>query len=168
MLGSHRLQDKGAFMYDEVMRVPFLVSWPGETRPAVYETSVSQVSLLPTLLEIAGIPPRSDFDMPSLAESFQGQQSPVEQPVYGEYNRFFGQNYPVRMVVDGHWKYVHYFGPEPELFDLAVDPGETVNLVQSATHQEELLRMQGLLETWMAASGDVYHIDQELVADFAS
>ncbi|MEM7132227.1 MAG: sulfatase-like hydrolase/transferase [Chloroflexota bacterium] len=168
MLGSHRLQDKGAFMYDEVMRVPLLVNWPGEASPAVYETPVSQVSLLPTLLEIAGIPPRSEFDMPSLAESFLGQHSPAEQPVYGEYNRFYGQSYPVRMVVDGRWKYVHYFGPEPELFDLEDDPGETVNLVGSATHQEELRRMQGLLETWMAASGDVYQFDQEIVADFAS
>ena len=164
MLGSHRVQDKGAFMYEEVMRVPLLVNWPGEVAPAVYDAPVSQVSLLPTLLEIAGIPTRAPFDMPSLATSFLGREPPAERPVYGEYNRFFGQEYPVRMVVDGSWKYVHYFGPEAELFDLAADPGERENLAGSPAHQGELLRMRQLLESWMAASGDRYRVAEDVVA----
>lgn len=160
MLGSHRLQDKGAFMYEEVMKVPLLVNWPKEASSAVYDKPVSQVSLLPTLLEIAGISPHSDMDMPSLATSFLGQQAPPDEPVYGEYNRFYGQLYPVRMVTDGSWKYVHYFGPEAELYNLDSDPGEVENLINWATHQDELKRMRSLLADWMQQSHDVFQMDQ--------
>ena len=160
MLGSHRVQDKGAFMFDKVMRVPLLVNGPGKSAPGVYDTPVSQVSLLPTLLEIAEIPMRSAMDMPSLAESFVSEQSPPDEPVYGEYNRFYGSLYPVRMVVDGPWKYVHYFGPEDELFNLDSDPHEMENLINSEAHQADLGRMRGLLADWMERSDDVFQMDQ--------
>ena len=160
MGGSHRLQDKGAFMYEEVMKVPLLVHWPGKVTNARYKTPVSQVSLLPTLLELADIPFRSEMDMPSLAESFMGQKTPRKQPIFGEYNRFYGQLYPVRMVVDGVWKYVHYFGPEGELFDLSNDPGEMNNLVNSSSHEDILVRMQLLLADWMRKSGDVFEMEK--------
>ena len=142
------------------MKVPLLVHWPGKVTNARYKTPVSQVSLLPTLLELADIPFRSEMDMPSLAESFMGQKTPRKQPIFGEYNRFYGQLYPVRMVVDGVWKYVHYFGPEGELFDLSNDPGEMNNLVNSSSHEDELRRMQLLLADWMRKSGDVFEMEK--------
>ena len=57
-------------------------------------------------------------------------------------------------------KYVHYFGPEAELYNLDSDPGEEENLINSAPHQRELTRMRGLLADWMRQSNDVFQIDQ--------
>ena len=38
------------------------------------------------------------------------------------------------MVADARWKYHHYVGYEPELFDLENDPEEAVNLAGDLAH----------------------------------
>ena len=163
MIGSHRIQDKGAFMFEEVMCVPLIVNWSAQIAPAVYDTPVTLLSLLPTLLDIAQISPRARLDGSSLHASFLAQAAPPDEPIYAEYNQFFGELYPVRMIRHGRWKYVHYFGPEPELFDLQEDPGEMHNLVHSPEHQQVMQQLRDQLGTWMVANNDPFHIDQAVL-----
>jgi hypothetical protein len=104
-------------LYDEVLRVPLLVKWPGGDRGgSVNEVLTSSVDLAPTLLARAGL---STGDLPGT----DLHQRSGDEPVYS--------GTLSRVVVDGRFKGV--FGGEfdlRELYDLAADPGETANLVQ--------------------------------------
>ena len=55
---------------------------------------------------------------------------------------------------------MHYFGPEGELFDLNADPGEVNNLINSSSHEDDLVRMQALLADWMGKSSDVFQMEK--------
>lgn len=56
-LGDHGLLTKSPAMYDCLTRVPLIVSWPARFTPKEISTQlVSQIDLLPTLLEAAHIP----------------------------------------------------------------------------------------------------------------
>ena len=48
----------GAALYDEIVNVPLILSAPGRLDPAVVATQVRSVDLMPTLLELAGLPAR--------------------------------------------------------------------------------------------------------------
>ena len=48
----------GATLFDEIVQVPLILSAPGRLEPAVVESQVRSVDLMPTLLELAGLPAR--------------------------------------------------------------------------------------------------------------
>ena len=48
----------GAALFDEIVQVPLILSAPGRLEPAVVESQVRSVDLMPTLLELAGLPAR--------------------------------------------------------------------------------------------------------------
>lgn len=48
----------GATLYDEIVHLPLIVSAPGRIEPGVVESQVRSVDLVPTLLELAGLPAR--------------------------------------------------------------------------------------------------------------
>ena len=48
----------GATVYDEIVEVPLVLSAPGTIEPGVVESQVRSIDLMPTLLELAGLPAR--------------------------------------------------------------------------------------------------------------
>ena len=57
MFGSHCLYGKGPCMYEEIVRIPFIVRWPTMSPVgAVSKEPVSHIDLVPTLLEYFGLP----------------------------------------------------------------------------------------------------------------
>ena len=55
--GEHNMFGKGGVYYDSLVRVPYLVSWPGGGVPqgAVDDSPVSTIDLLPTILQLSGV-----------------------------------------------------------------------------------------------------------------
>jgi choline-sulfatase len=49
------------------------------------------------------------------------------------------------MIRDGRWKYVHYVGYEPQLYDLESDPHETTDLGTSSEHAEVIAHCESKL-----------------------
>ena len=76
--------------------------------------------------------------------------------MFSEYNRFYGEHFPVRAIITDNFKYVHYFGPEGELFDRRNDPYEMENLLYSPAHFAVLRELQRQLFTHMSRSRDPY------------
>jgi arylsulfatase A-like enzyme len=62
--------------------------------------------------------------------------------------------YSQRMVRDRRWKYVWNATAEDELYDLAHDPGEIINLATYPQAQAELGRLRGRMIMWMEQTQD--------------
>jgi choline-sulfatase len=124
-LGDHGERDHGIFLYDSVLRVPFLVRVPNLTPRRVGEV-VRLTDVMPTVLELLGIP-APESDGVSLAGLMRGTEQDLDLEAYAEslYPRHFGWS-PLYAVRQGRYKFIE--APRPELYDLQRDPFETRNL----------------------------------------
>ncbi|RQH02561.1 sulfatase-like hydrolase/transferase [Natrarchaeobius oligotrophus] len=131
MLGNHGLLWKGPFMYDDVLRVPLLVSHPsiesGET-----DSLVSLADLPPTLAELAGCSFPAETPGQSFAPILFGERSDHRSTVYAEYltdESTFGANpdHPIFMVRGKRYKYAVTDGQGEVLYDLDDRPAEIHN-----------------------------------------
>ncbi|MFE2106110.1 sulfatase [Kitasatospora sp. NPDC059463] len=152
--GAHGWNQKWA-LFEESVRVPFLVSGPGSTPGKVSDRLVSTgPDLLPTLGDLAGIPLP-----PGLPGRSVRAPEPRETVVVETRWELPGFNNALgRMIRDGRHKYVCYaWGDHREqLFDLAGDPGEMVNLAVDARHAALLDRFRTLLAGHCARTGDPF------------
>lgn len=122
-LGTRGLWGKST-LYQESVGVPMIVAGP-QVAPGVCSTPVDLLDLFPTILEGAGLDPRPEMaDRPGQS-LFRLAASPPDpdRVVFSEYHAA-GSNSAGFMVRQGRWKYHHYVGHRPELFDLVADPEE--------------------------------------------
>lgn len=145
MLGDHDFFRK-AVGYEGSARVPLIVAdpdarrrrSPGERRR--HDGVVELRDVMPTLLDLAGLPARATCDGKSLAAVVRGSSGePVREWLHGEHV-YFGQS--LQWITDGRVKYLWASGwGTEELFDLEADPHEMANLAEDPAHA-------GLLELW--------------------
>lgn len=132
-LGEHGELTHGLLLYQDCLHVPVIL-WAPAVLPAgsVVTTPVSLVDLAPTLAGILGVsfeeaaqPPVDGHD---LSGSLLAGKEPAPEDVYAEsyYAKTFGWS-PLVALRRGSLKYIE--GPDPELYDLAVDPAEANNLL---------------------------------------
>lgn len=156
MAGAHRLMGKGPFCYEESVRVPLIVRWPGRVPRGVNTQSLAQtVDLLPTLLDLAGIAPSSEYLpgkslKPILLDSphtrvndhvlmAYGMSIAAMVSEYAAYGATLPADYsPVpwkfHAIFDGTFKYARYFedgttDEDEEFYNHAIDAPELRNLV---------------------------------------
>lgn len=115
------------FLYEGGLRVPLLVRWPGHV-PAgrVIDAPVINSDWTPTLAEFAGADTSDIPDGVSLAKLMQGGDAPPRR-LFWHFPHYTNQGgRPGGAVREGDWKLVlHYEDQRAELFNLALDPGET-------------------------------------------
>jgi arylsulfatase A-like enzyme/cytochrome c-type biogenesis protein CcmH/NrfG len=123
----HAEQGHGMFLYDETVLVPLAVSGPRSLRGAIVDAPVRTVDLFPTILALSGLPGGGEGPGTSLAETVIRLARPVPRPGFAETMApwdEFGWS-PLYSVRNGRWKWIE--APAPELYDLNLDPGESVN-----------------------------------------
>jgi arylsulfatase A-like enzyme len=182
MMGSHRLLAK-CVMFEEALRVPMMIRLPGGRGGCRVTGPVSQVDLVPTLLDLMGAPVPGNLQGESLRGALEGGRRSGERSVFIEWNGsdtgVIGdrperlhlpdrlQNVvpmdavadavsaPVRTVVthDG-WKLNVGRRGEHELYNLAADPGETENLFGREKHASTVDRLSGMIRRWQKRTGD--------------
>ena len=141
MAGSHGYLSKGAYMYDEIYRVPMLFKPPGGTdvRRASQPVNLMDVTATVTHL-MAGEEVRDigsgEMDGRSMVGLAQGETEWYKDVNYSEYHGDWYGHYSQRMVTDGRWKLVWNFGDLNELYDLAEDPHELRNLYYEPSCRE--------------------------------
>jgi choline-sulfatase len=146
MLGEHGLWQKFVF-YEPSAGVPLIVRVPGLTpADARSKTPVSQVQVLPTLLELCRVPAPSDLDGESFARDLSEPGRTRDTTVYSEYN--LGNDRAKYMIRRGDFKYNYYKSDTPELYDLRHDPSEMRNLASSPEHRAKVEEMKGQLFAW--------------------
>lgn len=134
-LGEHGWYDK-RWIFEESLRTPFLLRWPGVTRPRTVSAElVSNLDFAETLLDAAGLPIPSDMQGRSLRAIAAGQ-TPADwrQSFYYHYYEYPGPHRvrPHYGVVTARYKLVRFYIPdvdEWQLYDRTADPLELQNVV---------------------------------------
>jgi len=93
-------------------------------------TPVRGIDLAPTLLELAAAPPLPAAQGASLVSVMRGADAKDARPIYAEsYFPLLYMNWaPLRSMQEARWKFIE--APAPELYDLASDSNERVNLFE--------------------------------------
>lgn len=161
-LGDHGLLQKQTF-YEQVATVPYVFHAPGLVRGgARLRTPVSTLGLLPTVLELAGLP-HDGVEGASLAPVLRRGAEPPRRAVVSEiafgYQGWRDQDRQV-MVRDGHWKLSLFAAPhdprrfaanpDGALYDLRNDPGETRNLFGDPRRKRDVERLLRRVAEWDA------------------
>jgi arylsulfatase A-like enzyme len=131
-LGDHGLFDK-RFMYEESIRMPFLVRWPATIKPGTRSDALAlNVDFAPTFLDAAGLPSSREMQGRSLLQPLTGRTpGDWRTAMYYRYYHDPGDHntrahYGVRTRTH---KLIHYWKKDQwELFDLVDDPHELHNL----------------------------------------
>lgn len=152
LLFDHGLIYKHDFFASSVA-VPLVVAGPG--RPAVQRTPApaSLVDLLPTLLDLAGLPGAAETEGHSLVGALGGRFD-AERPLFSEFHQsgsaaWGPRLHPTRLVQQGRWKYIYTHGMRDQLFDTFSDPGEIRDLAGDPAQAATLRRLRHLgLRGW--------------------
>jgi len=149
-LGEHGEDEHGVFLYDAVLRVPFIMRGPGVKRGHVVAEQVRGIDLFPTILEAAGVERPGGIDGESIWALAGGGSRSSVPPSYAEsyYPRFHYGWSELRSIRADGWKAVD--APKPEIYDLREDPLERRNLYAS---------QQALADRMIA---DAARIDREM------
>jgi choline-sulfatase len=125
-------------MYEEAAGVPLILKGPGIPASRRVKTPVSLVDAYPTIIEVVGESlTAEERGLPgtSLLRLLDGEEA--DRTVLSEYHAF-GSLTGIFMVRFGRYKYVHYEGYRPQLYDLEADPLEERDLALEPGHDEVL------------------------------
>jgi uncharacterized sulfatase len=123
-------------MYDNSIRVPTAVVWPGVVKPGTRITeTVRNIDWYPTLVEIAGgkLPDGETIRGRSIVPLLKGQAEGWHNDFYAEYSTHHQSRTDMRMYRTPEWKLIRDFldRGRDELYDLRKDPEERTNLINS-------------------------------------
>jgi arylsulfatase A-like enzyme len=158
-LGEHGLFDK-RLMYEPSIRVPLLVRYPARIPPRVDSTNmVLNVDLMPTILELAGVPVPAAVHGRSLTPLLAGRSVPWRDDFLYEYYEYPAEHCARknRGIRTHRWKLIHFWEqPEEwELYDLQTDPDEMNNLAYRAEHASRRRSLELRMNQLRAELGDV-------------
>ncbi len=150
------LQAGKGWMYDGGTREPYIVRWPGRIRPSsICRQPITSPDLYPTLLEAAGLPPRSSqhVDGVSFMPLLEGDTSFDRGPIFWHYPHYGNQGgQPGSSIRYGKWKLIEFLEDGGiELYDLSDDISETMDV--SEAHPDKVLDLHARLVAWRKAVG---------------
>ena len=157
MVGHHGLIGKSNAtipqnLYEESIRVPMILSWPGGITEAgaSLDLPFDHLDLFQTILDAAGVElsedTRRQIDSPGRSLLPRLRDPDIEWRRYR-----FTEHGNARMISDGRYKLIKRYPPlDPrfgdELYDLQADPRESTNLVESNEHQDVRAKLSTALD----------------------
>ena len=168
-LGEHGEQAHTFFIYDSTTHVPLIIRTPWGDRGRA-AAQVSHVDLMPTVLDLVGLPPEPKLDGRSVARLLLDPSADPGHVAYSEtyFPRYhFGWQH-LRSLRDGRHKFVE--APTPELYDLAQDRGEEKNVYKAYSKRGEELRqaLERLAGTGRESAPERQSLDPETLQRLAA
>ena len=123
-------------LFDQAIRVPMILRFPDESLPTRVASPVSLLDVLPTLMDAADIPESAlvtEIEGKSLLKVAEGRYR--DRPVYAEHLEG-GTKAPRVMLRKGDLKMVHSLEYPTQLYNLAEDANELVNLAMTPDWKE--------------------------------
>lgn len=148
-LGDHGENAHSFFIYDATLHVPLLFRWPGMLKTGTkISIQARLIDIFPTLLDLLSMPVPKKISGISLKPwLLDPQKKDPDLPSYSETFTpwlHFGWS-PLQGVRRNGWKYIQ--APQPELYNVLLDPGEMRNrILVDRTKAEEL-------KQWLAGTG---------------
>jgi arylsulfatase A-like enzyme len=170
MLGDHWTLGKFGY-FDQSFHVPLIIADPRRPSGGRADAFSESVDLMPTMIELAGGVPPGHLDGRSLVPFLDGRSPPAwRDAVHWEYDfrevetgaaqEFLGldiDSCSLAVIRDQYFKYVHFAGLPPLLFDLADDPGELVDRASDPAYGVVRLEYAERMLAWRAR-----HLDRTL------
>ncbi len=140
------------FPYEGGIRVPLIVSWPGQIAPRVSGGQAITMDIFNTILETAGAQP--DRAIPNdgislLSHVLTGKPLPTRDLFWHFPHYRYEEVTPYNIVRSGYWKLIHnYEDDSDELYNLKDDIDETRNVAARLPKKRQELRgkLDGFLE----------------------
>jgi arylsulfatase A-like enzyme len=149
-IGEHGLFGKQNLYEFGGMHVPLVVAGPGIPQGRS-DALVYLMDLFPTLVDYAGAQVPAGVEGRSLRPVVEGRAAGVRDVLVTAYRDC------MRAIRDGRWKLIRYpLVDRTQLFDLAADPHELVDLAGHPEHAEMIAQLTGRLEREMTALADPY------------
>ncbi|WP_439504366.1 arylsulfatase [Sediminibacterium sp.] len=132
-------------LYEGGIRVPFIASWKGKIRRDISSDYVGSFwDMLPTFSEIAGVKTMPKTDGISILNALRGKKQLAHDVLYWEfYEGGFKQ-----AILQKNWKAIRFYkGTTPirtELYDLAIDRGETIDI--AAQNEQKVKLLEALMD----------------------
>ena len=164
LFGEHGLGGKRVF-FEESIRIPWIMRHPPSIAPGTVRTQqVLNIDLLPTLLELAGVPIPDHVQGRSLVGLLRDPDTPWRTQWLYEYFRElrFPQLSTMVALRTEHYKYVEFpegpdlarrFTGDPLLFDLRADPFESKNVADDPCYADARRRLAAELRRAETATG---------------
>jgi multidrug efflux pump subunit AcrA (membrane-fusion protein) len=139
-----------AGLYDSVVHVPLIMWCPGLVPRTRVDSMVQLVDIMPTVLDIVGLPQVDGIDGQSLLPVMTQEVATHREVVYLSECTWQAK----RGIRTGDWKFIHCTDPgvfprsENELYDLRNDPDEQKNV--ALEYPDIASELNGKLNTWLA------------------
>ncbi|MBN1808081.1 MAG: sulfatase-like hydrolase/transferase [Planctomycetes bacterium] len=174
MMGSHGILAK-TVMFEEAVKVPLLMRIPG-VPPGRVPFPVSQADLVPTLLDYCSGDVPDSLQGYSLRNTIDSGTPPAEDHVFIEWNgpdrahtlndlplepgllEHVSRSRGRTVISPDGWKLNLNENDRHELYCLASDPAETVNLFPSASHAAAASALADKLLSWQQRTGDDFPV----------
>ncbi len=159
MLGEHQTPIDKRAMWEESIKIPFLIRYPKLVKPGtVINEMILNIDLAPTFLEFAGCPKPDNMQGSSFASILRGRNSNWRKSFMYEY--FQEQYAPGIVTMVGvrteRYKYIEYpnqAGDINELYDLKKDPYEMQNLINDSAYAAKLKELETELKRLKKETG---------------
>jgi arylsulfatase A-like enzyme len=168
----------GYALYEETVRVPLVMSWPGglPKGKVIGAPLVESIDIVPTILELAHVPLPAGLEGSSLVPLMTGEESRVRPFALSE-----TPYADAKMITDGQWKLIERTGKASarpgltdryakgsELYDLATDPHERRDLFATRPDVVKRLReamwdMLPVKERTRLEAGEPLRLDPHLI-----
>ncbi len=148
--------EKGT-LYEGGIRVPAVMRWPGHIPVnSTCGTPAITMDVYPTLMELAGIKlddeSRTELDGVSLAGLLEAPLSPLFRPPLCWHLPHYHHGTPAGAIRQGDWKLIEFFETDSvELYQVAADPGELLNLAD--TEKAKAKELREALAVWRVKVG---------------
>ncbi len=162
-LGDHGESTHGFFIYQSTLRVPLIFRFPDNSgvAPGRVDEPVSLVDVAPTILQYVGLRRPAEFQGTDLFRLLNPKGENLEAETYSE--SLFARNYfgcsALESLRRGRYKFID--APKPELYDLALDPGEKHNLYEQRRSYAAALR--GRLLAVRARFGTAHPVERSML-----
>ncbi len=156
-LGDHGWYDK-RWMYEESLKMPLIIHWPGVTKPGSINTELVQnLDYAETFLDVAGADIPKDMQGQSLVPLLKGEKTNFRDAIYYHYFEFPSVHMVARHngIRTKQFKLINFyqFG-EWEFYDLKNDPDELTNQYQTPKYAQDIARLKAELKNLQTQYAD--------------
>jgi arylsulfatase A-like enzyme len=153
---SGPLRGRKGWLYEGGVREPWIVKWPGVTKPgSTCDVPIINTDILPTVLEACGLPAKPDVhkDGVTFASLLRGGTEPVHEALFWHFPHYGNHGSgPCSSVRVGDWKLIEWLEDDSvELFNVTTDLSEKTNV--AAQHPERVKELRERLRTWRKETG---------------